>query len=91
MIVFPMAQDPARENLAITIVHIGDDAIFVAANVEHSIGRNVVRATEALPQIGEINKARMLGDGVPVAQRLFGFWVFLPEFAQHLQRDDVHD
>lgn len=28
MIVFPMAQDPARENLVITIVHIGDDAIF---------------------------------------------------------------
>lgn len=45
-----MAQDAAHVNLALPIARHGDDRVIAAANIEHRIGRDVVRTAEVLSQ-----------------------------------------
>jgi hypothetical protein len=66
-----------------------DEPIVVSADVEHGTGRHMVRTPEGPAQIGEIDEAGALGDGMPVAHPLLRLRVLLPELAQRLEGDDV--
>ncbi len=80
-----MGHDPTNKNLADAIAHDGDDSIIVAADIEYGEGRNVIGATEALSQIGKVDKSRTLRDSMPVTHRLFCFGVLAPEITKQFQ------
>jgi hypothetical protein len=76
----------SASNLAkASVANDHNDPIVVAADIEHGIRRNIICTAKALSQISKVPKARMLGDGVRVAQRLLGFRMPVPEVTQHLQ------
>jgi len=54
------------------------------ADVEHSGWRDIVRAAKVLAQVGKIGETRMLGNGVPVAQRLLGLRMLVLKLAKHV-------
>ena len=84
-----MAYHQANENLAVSISHDGNESEVIARYIKHRVWRDIVGTAEASPQICKINKPRVLRNGVPIAQGLFGFRMFAPEVTQHFQRNDM--
>ena len=72
-----------------TIIDLGDEAVFVAADIERGASANSVGMREIPSGIRQIMPVRMLGDFPPVLQRLLRVCVFLPEFPQWPLADDM--
>jgi hypothetical protein len=72
-----------------TIIDLGDEAVFVAADIERGASTNWVGVREIPSGFSQIMPVRMLGDFPPVLQRLLRVCVLLPEFPQWPLADDM--
>lgn len=85
-----MSHDLANEEDAPHEVELGDQAVFVAADVEDDKGRHEVRCIEGLFHVGEAGPVRTLGDSIPMIQRGARLRVVLAENSNGFVAHDVH-
>jgi hypothetical protein len=68
-VVFLMSQHVADVNLVSIIVHRRNQSNFVAADVEDSEFPDLISMRKCLPQLGEICKATLPRNRVPMRER----------------------
>jgi hypothetical protein len=68
----------------------GDEAVLVAANVEHDKVADFVRRWKGSPYCLKARKVLPLHDFEPPNQRTFAVGVLFPKLAQRFARDNVH-
>jgi len=72
------------------VVDRGDQAVFVAADVEHRESIHMVGTGERCPQIVEVREYLLLHDAMPGDQRRLGRRMLRPELDQDGLGDHVH-
>ena len=90
MIIFGVCQYRADEYFVAVVVDRCDQSEFVAADIEHRQAVHVVGTGERRSQIVEVGKNFAFHGAVPCLQRVFGIWVFRPEFNTSRLGNDVH-
>ena len=68
----------------------GDQAVLVAADIEHDISPNFICTGECLTQFVKAMKLVCSEYPKPSIQCGFAIWMSLREFSQGLTRDNVH-
>ena len=80
---------PDIEHLAVK-VHRCNDAIFVAADIEHIKAARLVRAVPELLEIGKRPRRRSLDNPAPCLKRIVGPRMSSRKISQRLVADQVH-
>ena len=81
----------ADVDLAAIEMYRRDESVFVAPDIEYNPITNFVGRRECGPQFAEITEIRVLHHLEPANECRSAIWMLLPEQAQRLAGDDMHD
>jgi hypothetical protein len=88
-VVLPVGQDMPNKNAFGVEVNRRDQAVFIAAYVEHVQIANLIDSWEVSTHLGEVPPLGVLGDIIPILQRRLRIGMLVPEFPKDRLAEDA--